>query len=143
MLPVALAQSLVCFAVALLLGAELSVYMLLALIVLLPAAVLYISIGLLAGSLLNDKQVGGVCGALLTNVSAWLSGIWFDLSLIGGAFEKAANLLPFAHAVKAAQAAFAGDLFAVFPSLWWVIGYALVFMLLAVWVFSRRVLAKG
>lgn len=143
LLPVALAQSLVCFAVALLLGAELSVYMLLALIVLLPAAVLYISIGLLAGSLLNDKQVGGVCGALLTNVSAWLSGIWFDLSLIGGAFEKAANLLPFAHAVKAAQAAFAGDLFAVFPSLWWVIGYALVFMLLAVWVFSRRVLAKG
>lgn len=143
LLPVALAQSLVCFAVALLLGAELSVYMLLALIVLLPAAVLYISIGLLAGSLLNDKQVGGVCGALLTNVSAWLSGIWFDLSLIGGAFEKAANLLPFAHAVKAAQAAFAGDLSAVFPSLWWVIGYALAFMLLAVWVFSRRALAKG
>lgn len=142
LVPVALAQSIVCFAVALLLGAKLSVYMLLALLVLLPTAVLYISIGLLAGSLLNDKQVGGVCGALLTNVSAWLSGIWFDLSLIGGAFETAAKLLPFAHAVKAAQAAFSGELSSVFPSLWWVIGYAGAFMLLAVWVFSRRTLAK-
>jgi ABC-2 type transport system permease protein len=34
--------------------------------------------------LLNDKQVGDVCGALLTNLSAWLSGTWFDLDLVGG-----------------------------------------------------------
>jgi len=47
---------------------------LLALVVLIPPAILFIGIGLLAGSVLTDKQVGAICGALLTNVSAWLSG---------------------------------------------------------------------
>ena len=41
--------------------------------------------GLLFGSILTDKQVGGICGAILTNLSAWLSGTWFDLELVVGA----------------------------------------------------------
>ena len=53
-----------------------------------PVSVLYIALGLLCGSVFNDKQVGGICGALLTNLSAWVSGIWFDLDLVGGTFKK-------------------------------------------------------
>jgi ABC-2 type transport system permease protein len=44
--------------------------------------------------------VGGICGALLTNLSAWLSGVWFDLELVGGVFRKVAYALPFVHAVE-------------------------------------------
>ena len=38
----------------------------------LPAALLFIGLGLLCGSVLNVKQAGGICGALLTNLTAWL-----------------------------------------------------------------------
>ena len=72
-------------------------------------AVFYIALGLLCGSLLGVKQVGGICGALLTNLSAWLSGVWFDLKLVGGAFEKIAYALPFVHAVEMEKALFAGN----------------------------------
>ena len=72
-------------------------------------AVFYISLGLLCGSLLGVKQVGGICGALLTNLSAWLSGVWFDLKLVGGFFEKLANALPFVHAVELERALCRGD----------------------------------
>jgi len=58
---------------------------------------------------LGVKQVGGICGALLTNLSAWLSGVWFDLSLVGGLFEKTANALPFVHAVLLEKALFCGN----------------------------------
>ncbi len=122
LLPFSLAQSAFCFAAALCLGLAPSWNVLLALAVSLPAALLFIGLGLLAGSLLNDRQVGGVCGALLTNASAWLSGAWFDVSLAGGAYEKVAYALPFAHAVDAG-AALAGDFAGIFPHLWWVLGY--------------------
>lgn len=97
-----------------------------------------ISLGLLAGSLLNDKQVGGVYGALLTNVSAWFSGTWFDVSLVGGWFETIAYALPFAHAVDATRAAIAGEYTLITPHLWWVLGYAVVMTVLAVAVFRKK-----
>ena len=136
--PMAILQSMVCFGAAFFLGMAVKVNVLIALITLIPAAVLFIAIGLLAGSLLNDKQVGGICGALLTNLSAWLSGTWFDLNLVGGAFKTVADALPFVHAVNAARAAVSGNYAAIFPDLWWVIGYATGILALAVIVFRRK-----
>lgn len=138
LLPMALAQVVLCFAVAGLLGMQLTANVLLAILVTLPAAALFIGIGLLSGSALNDKQVGGICGALLTNVSAWLSGTWFDLDLVGGVFKKIAYALPFAHAVDAGKAAMSGEYAAIMPHLWWVIGYALVALAAAVVVFRAK-----
>ena len=106
--PIATAQSAVCFLAAMMLGLPISIHVLYAILTILPVAVFYISLGLLCGSIFNVKQVGGICGALLTNLSAWLSGIWFDLELVGGAFEKAANALPFVHAVQLEKALFSG-----------------------------------
>lgn len=138
LLPMAVLQSAVCFIAAFFLGLKVSVNILLALVVLLPAAVLFIAIGLLFGTIFNDKQVGGICGALLTNLSAWLSGTWFDLKLVGGAFKAVADALPFVHAVDAARAAVAGDYSSIFPDLWWVIGYAVVIMVIAVIIFQKK-----
>lgn len=71
-------------------------------------AVFNIALGLLCGSILNVRQVGGICGALLTNLSAWLSGVWFDLDLVGGLFRKIANLFPFVHAAEFEKMIFNG-----------------------------------
>lgn len=136
--PLAVAQIAVSFIAAMLLGLKVSGDILLTMVVLLPAAVLFIAIGLLCGSIFTDRQVGGICGALLTNLSAWLSGTWFDVNLVGGAFKSIANALPFIHAVNAGRAALSGDFAAIFPDLWWVIGYAAVLMVLAVMVFMRK-----
>jgi len=138
LVPMAMAQSVICFIAAFFLGLAVNSNVLLAIVVLIPAAVLFIAIGLLAGSVLNDKQVGGICGALLTNVSAWLSGTWFDLGLVGGWFKSAAYALPFAHAVDATRAALAGDYTSIFPHLWWVIGYAAVILAIAIAAFSNK-----
>ncbi len=138
LLPMALIQSAVCYAASLFMGMKLSVDLLVAIIVNIPIAVVFIALGLLFGSVLNEKAVGGVCGALLTNLSAWFSNIWFDTSLVGGAFKTVADILPFSHAVNAARAAAAGNYGAIFPDLWWVIGYAVVILAAAVTVFSIK-----
>lgn len=109
LLPIALSQTVICYAAALALGLDISVNILLAVVGIIPMAIFNISLGLLCGSLFGVKQVGGICGALLTNLSAWLSGVWFDLSLVGGAFERIARLLPFYHAVELERALINGE----------------------------------
>lgn len=109
LLPIALGQIIICYLFAIPLGLTVSVNIVYAVLGIIPMAVFNISLGLLCGSLLGVKQVGGVCGALLTNFSAWLSGVWFDLNLVGGTFKKAADALPFVHGAELEKALFNGS----------------------------------
>ena len=136
--PFAVAQSSICYLVAILLGLDVTVHMLLAVLFIIPISLLFIALGLLFGSILNDKQAGGICGALLTNLSAWLSGTWFDLDLVGGTFREIAYALPFVHAVELERAALAGKYVDMLPHVWWVLGYTLVALTLAVLLFLRQ-----
>ena len=137
-LPFAVVQGAVCYVVAMLLGLKLTPNLLLAIVFIIPISLLYVALGLLFGSILNDKQVGGICGALLTNLSAWLSGTWFDLELVGGVFKNIAYALPFVHAVEVERAVLSGELSAVLPHLLWVLGYSLVSLAAAVFFFLRQ-----
>ncbi len=138
LIPMALVQTAFCYVVGVFFGLEVSVNMLLAVVVNISIAVVFIALGLLLGTVLNEKAVGGVCGALITNLSAWFSNIWFDTALVGGWFESLANLLPFAHAVNAARYAISGDYAQIMPELIWVIGYALVITIFAIVVFTIK-----
>ena len=137
-LPISVAQCIICYIAAIFLGLDITVNIFYAIVCIIPVSILYIALGLLCGSVLNDKQVGGICGALLTNLSAWLSGVWFDLNLVGGVFKKIAYVLPFVHAVEMERAALLGDFSGMFPHLWWVLGYAAVLLTLAVLLFLRQ-----
>jgi ABC-2 type transport system permease protein len=136
--PLSMLQSLICYIAAVILGLPVTVNILWAVLFTAPVALLYIGLGLLCGSVLNDKQVGGVCGALLTNLSAWLSGIWFDLELVGGVFQKIAHALPFVHAVELARAVLAGCYTEILPHLLWVAGYAIACSVAAILLFLRQ-----
>ena len=137
-IPIAMAQCVVCYLAAIVLGLSVTANILYAILMILPVSLLYIGLGLLCGSIFNDKQVGGICGALLTNLSAWLSGVWFDLDLVGGTFRKIAYALPFVHAVDIERAVLQGDFAGIFPHLWWVLGYAAALLVLAVLMFLRQ-----
>ena len=138
LVPIAAAQCVVCCLVSVILGLPVTIHLLFAVLLIIPVSVFQIALGLLCGSIFTSKQVGGICGALLTNVSAWLSGIWFDLELVGGTFQKIANLLPFVHAVELERAVFAGQFGNIAPHLCVVLGYAAAAMIAAVLLFLRQ-----
>ena len=137
-LPIALGQALVCYLFAIPLGLTFGVNVIYAVIGIIPMAIFNISLGLLCGSLLGVKQVGGICGALLTNLSAWLSGVWFDLELVGGFFEKLAYMLPFVHAVEMEKALFSGDFQLAASHVLPILLYSGFASLLAVFCFLRQ-----
>lgn len=136
--PLAIGQSIICYLIAIPLGLTVTGNILYAVMGIIPMAVFNIALGLLCGSVLGVKQVGGICGALLTNLSAWLSGVWFDLELVGGLFEKVANALPFLHAAEAEKALFRGDLSLAAVHLLPVVLYSLCITAAAVLCFLRQ-----
>lgn len=137
-LPIAAAQSVICYIVAVFLGLPITMTILYAVLFIIPISIFFIALGLLCGSIFNSKQVGGICGALLTNLTAWLSGTWFDLGLLGGAFKKIANALPFAHAVELERAVLNRNYSGIFPHLYWVVGYMIITIIAAVLLFVRQ-----
>lgn len=137
-LPLALGQALVCYLVALLLGLDGTVNIVFALLGIIPVSLLFVALGLLCGSVFTEKQVGGICGGLLTNLAGWMAGIWFDLDLVGGTFQQIARLLPFVHGVELEKALLSGDFSRMFPHLWWVLGYGVGGVVLAVAAFLRQ-----
>ena len=138
LIPIAIAQCAICYIAAIPLGLPVTVNMLFAILGILPFALFQIALGLLCGSVLNVKQVGGVCGALLTNLSAWLSGVWFDLDLVGGVFRKIANMLPYVHAVELERAIINGDYSGFLPRMGVVAGYTIIMTIGAVWLFLQQ-----
>ena len=138
LLPIALGQTLICYLAAIPLGLTVSVNIIYAVVGMIPMAIFNIALGLLCGSILGVKQVGGICGALLTNLSAWLSGVWFDLKLVGGAFEKIANALPFIHSVEMEKALFSGDIELAISHILPILLYSFVVTAVAVFCFLRQ-----
>ena len=138
LIPIALGQTIICYLFAIPLGLNYSVNIIYAIIGIVPVAIFNIALGLLCGSVLGVKQVGGICGALLTNLSAWLSGVWFDLELVGGWFEKIANILPFVHAVELEKALFRGNMEAAVSHILPILFYSVLITVIAVICFLNQ-----
>lgn len=138
-LAIAIGQTIICYLFAIPLGLTLSINIIYAVIGIIPMAIFNIALGLLCGSVLGVKQVGGICGALLTNLSAWLSGVWFDLKLVGGFFEKIANALPFLHAVEMEKALFIGNFEGAASHILPILLYAAFTTVVAVFSFLKQI----
>ena len=137
-LPISLAQTFLCYLFAIPLGLTFNANVIYAMIGIIPMAIFNISLGLLCGSVLGVKQVGGICGALLTNLSAWLSGVWFDLKLVGGLFEKIANVFPFVHAVEMEKSLFHGNFEAAATHILPILLYSVLTTIVAVICFLKQ-----
>ena len=138
MVVVAMAQSLIAFLAAMLFGFSFTINVFLAILVIIPITLLFIAIGLLCGSGMSDKAVGGVCGALLTIIAGWFAGIWFPLDLIGGIIKTLSEILPFYHAAQAAIAAINGNYVEILPHMAIVLAYVVVVFAVAVFIFNKK-----
>ena len=138
MIVVTIVQATITLLVAGFLGLDININILFAIIMTALTSLLFVGTGLFFGSILNDKAVGGVCGALLTNVAGWLSGIFIPIDLIGGAFKTITNILPFYHSVEAIRISLSGNFNNLLPHLLVVIGYTIVIFIFAIIIFNRK-----
>lgn len=142
LIPLALFQGIICYIMGVIFGFQINVGTFFSLLLLIPISLIFIGIGLICGTSFSEKAATALCGALLTNLSAWLSGIWFDLNLVGGVFKSIAYVLPFVHAVEMTKAAATGAYHQIFPHIWWVLSYGILLLLSGILLFNRRMIRK-
>lgn len=138
LLAVAMVQGGVCMLAGLAFGLAPSWTLLAAWAALLPTAVMFIALGLLVGCVLNEKQVGGICGGFGVTAVGMLGGIWLDLRMFSTAVQKVLRALPFSHAVESVRAAAAGEGAKMAAELVWTVLWAAALLGLAWVVFIRR-----
>ena len=73
--------------------------MLLSAACLLPVIVMFLSLGMLFGTLLSEKAAPGISSVFIS-ASSVLGGIWMDVDAIGGALASLCRALPFYHAAR-------------------------------------------
>jgi len=110
---------------------------LLSIVTLIPSAFLFISFGLLFGSLFSDKSAPPVSSIVIT-LSGLLGGIWMDIDMVGGIMKKIGMVLPFYHGVQASRAAVLGNYSDILLPLIIVTGYAIIIFTIAVLVFKKK-----
>ncbi len=138
MIIMTLAQATITLLVSGAFGLKININILFGIAIVTLTSLLFVGIGLFFGSFLNDKAVGGVCGALLTNVAGWLSGVFIPIDLIGGTFKKITNILPFYHSVEAIRLTLKGNFSNILPHLGIVMTYTIGIYVLAIIIFRRN-----
>lgn len=107
--PLALFQAIICLLVGTILGASF-VNIVASLLLLVLISLLFISLGIIFGSLLSINQVSGI-GSLFITAIGMFSGAWMDLKTVGGIFESVGYALPFAYAVDTSKGLLSGQSF--------------------------------
>lgn len=134
---IALIQAIILYLIGFVVGLSFSINVLLSIPFLLIIALLFVSLGLLLGSLLKDQQVGPVA-SIIIQVVAFLSGMWFSLELVGGAFELIGNILPFSHSVNLLKYVLSGNYKQIGLPIIIISAYMIVVLLFSIWVFKKN-----
>lgn len=137
MLPVVLAQTVLFFAVSLCFGLPFSANILLAIVYLLPSEWLFLSFGVLIGTLAKNEKQAGPISSILISLSMMFGGVFMPIDNLGS-FTEVLNILPFSHSVQIASGVFQGDLTCIYPHILWVLGYIAIVWIAIVFLKSRQ-----
>ena len=104
-----------------------------------PSALMFIAIGLIFGTLFNEKSAPGMCSVLIS-LGSFLGGVFFDAEATGGTMYKICKCLPFIYCTRLTRRSIKLDLDMEHFVLSFVIiaAVAAVFMLLASTLFKSR-----
>jgi ABC-2 type transport system permease protein len=139
-LVVAVLLGLALFVIGLFLGLTVEGSVVLVFLIVFVMAIFYVAMGMLLGALLPLAPLSGAYAVVL--LLTVFGGAWMDLQAIGGVFLDMGQIFPFAHALDATRAVMIdGAGFAdIATDFYWVAGYTVVIVLLAVFFFRRKML---
>ena len=96
--PLVVIQVIAFFGLALILGLQISLGILWAILLSFPISILFIMLGIFIGSFTNEKSSAGV-SSVVVQLVAFTSTLWFSGDMVGKAFGVICKCLPFESAV--------------------------------------------
>lgn len=122
-LPVAIAQTILFFLIALIFRFPFDGRFFLSILYLVPSAAFYICIGILIGVLsTNEKQTGPI-SSIFISLTGIFGGVFMPLSAFGGGIGTFVNILPFGHSVQIASELQTTGAGCIYPHVLILLGY--------------------
>ena len=141
MIPIIFVQSILFFMVGGIIDSSIfGINMVFAILISVVTSFLFIALGILLGSLCNEKAIGGISSIVIAGQSV-LSGMWFPIEGLSEGMITFMNVLPFRNATKLVQNTMNGinDAYKDFLiPLIIVLAYTIVSFVLAILTFKRK-----
>ena len=141
-IPISIIQSSLLFIVALCLGLEMSINILLCIIFLIPISILFVSLGILIGSSFSEKTSPGA-SSIIVQLVAFTSGMWFDVSTVGNVLGFISRALPFSYAVDITRYILIGEFDKIGKPLLIILIYIVAVYLLSIIVFKKKMVSDN
>ena len=97
-IPLIIIQNVLFFILAIVLGLSFSINIIWAMLISIVVAILFIAIGIIIGSLFSEKASSGI-SSIVVQLVCFTSGMYFPRELLGDAFSKICEYLPFESCV--------------------------------------------
>lgn len=138
MIPFGIALCIICYITGICFGMTFNAAnILMSLLFLIPSILFYVGLGILFGSLFNDKSAPPMSSFIVT-FSTLIGGVWFDLRLMGDKFYNICHWLPFANMVDLAKSTLNGDFTGLLKPFLITAAYTIVIYILAVLIFKKQ-----
>ena len=136
-IPIVLIQTIIFFITAIILGLRFNINIIYTIIISLIVGLLYISLGILIGTITTEKSSSGV-SSIIIQLVAFTSGMYFSSDMVGDTFSKICHILPFEGTLNIVKGVLNNNYNNLLTSIIIFIIYILIVTVLAVILFKKK-----
>ena len=141
-LPIVLIQNILLFMTAMLLGLNFSINIIYTILVSIPISLLFISLGILIGTITNEKSSSGV-SSIVVQLVAFTSGMYFSIDMVGNTFSTICKILPFQSTLNITKSVLNNSYNNILTSILVVVIYTVITIVLEIFLFKKKMISDS
>ena len=141
-LPIVLIQNILFFMTAMLLGLNFSINIIYTILVSIPISLLFISLGILIGTITTEKSSSGV-SSIVVQLVAFTSGMYFSIDMVGNTFSTICKILPFQSTLNITKSILNNSYNNILTSTLIVVIYTIITILLEIFLFKKKMISDS
>lgn len=141
-LPIVILQSILFYTAALFLGLSFSVNIILSIIVAIPISILFISLGIVIGTITTAKASSGA-GSVIVQLVAFTSGMYFSSDMVGKTFDTICKILPFSRALDLVKGVLNNNYTNIIPNIIVTATYIIIVTIIAIVLFKKKMISDN
>ena len=141
-LPIVLIQNILFFMTAMLLGLNFSINIIYTILVSMPISLLFISLGILIGTITTEKSSSGV-SSIVVQLVAFTSGMYFSTAVVGNTFSTICKILPFQSTLNITKSVLNNSYNNILTSTLIVVIYTIITIVLEIFLFKKKMISDS
>lgn len=141
-IPLILIQNILFFITAIILGLKFSSNAIYTTLAVIPISILFISLGILIGTITTEKSSSGI-SSIIVQLVAFTSGMYFTTDMVGSTFSTICHILPFESTLNITKDILNSNYNNILPSILIVGIYIVIVIILTIILFKRKMISDN